>query len=116
MTTSQPRLPGTATDGKRVARVRRGFDTTVRTLTGTGVVDSKTDAALIAAGRTLADTIDAEATRPDSKPGTVGYLVNLLPPIIAALRNGREVEPDSDPFGQFLADIHTPALGDTAQP
>jgi len=114
--TNQPRLPGTASDGKRVARVRRGFDTTVRTLTQTGVVDTRVDAALIAAGRTLADTIDMEATRPDAKPGTVGYLVNLLPPIIAALRTGREVEPDADPFGQFLADIHTATVGDTAEP
>lgn len=116
MSANQPRLPGTGRDGARVARVRRGFDQTVRTLTATGVIDTKADAALIAAGRTLADTIDAEVTSPEPKPGTVGYLVNLLPPIITALRSGREAPTDADPFTAFLADIHTAQVGDTAQP
>lgn len=116
-TPDQPALPGTGTPGKLVPRMRRSVDQTIRTLTATGVIDTRADAALIGDARTLADLMDRELSRPDPKSGTIGYLSAQLVPVVNMLRTGRpEQAGEGDAFAEFLQDIHTPTIRDTPQP
>ena len=90
---------------------------TVTTLRATGVIDSHADAAIVAAGRTLADMVDLEVTSPDCRPGTVRYLTDGLVAVVGLLRAGRETtNSDADAFGSFLADIHAPSVSDSQEP
>lgn len=95
------------TRDKQVARMRSGFDKTVKTLTATGVVDSNADAVLINMGRTLADSLDREVTQDDGRPYHVAQLTGKLLDVVDRLRGERTTtDNDGESLAGFLAGLH----------
>lgn len=110
MATAKLPLGADYTRNKQVARMRRGFDETVKTLTGTGIVDAAADAVLISMGRTLADSLDREVLEDDARPYHISQLSGKLLDVVDRLRGERTAPSESgDALAGFLAGLHEPA-------
>ena len=78
---------------RRVGRVRRGWDVTVRALRSTGRLEP-IDEAVIALGRVVADQADAIEHDPDHSPFVRNALYKTMLTTVITLRD--QTRPDAD--------------------
>jgi hypothetical protein len=107
-TSRGPRL--FAVESRRVRRIRKAFDESVRALRSGGRLED-VDAVLVAMGRTCSDALDDEHTDDDGSRFTLYRGMTELRAIVAELR-GHDVD---DVLDDELAGLSAP-MGDPPHP
>ncbi len=103
---SQLRLPGTASR-RRIGRIRRGLDETVKAMRDTGRLEP-IDAGLLALARVAADELDAAVRDTDESRYTRATLIARYHGVLDALVN-RDPGDDLDDLAALLAeDLDSP--------
>jgi hypothetical protein len=104
--TGQLRLTGTATR-RRIGRVRRGLDDTVRAMRQTGRLEA-IDAGLLALARVAADELDAACRDTDESRYTRATLIGRYGTVLDALVNRDPGDDLADLADLFAEDLDTP--------
>ncbi|MFL6052586.1 MAG: hypothetical protein ACJ72W_06670 [Actinoallomurus sp.] len=102
----QLRLPGTALR-RRVGRVRRGLDDTVRAMRQTGRLEA-IDAGLLALARVAADELDDACRDTDESRYTRATLIGRYATVLDALVNRDPGDDLADLADLFAEDLDTP--------
>jgi len=102
----QLRLPGTAAR-RRIGRVRRGLDDTVRAMRQTGRLEA-IDAGLLALARVAADELDAACRDTDESRYTRATLIGRYATVLDALVNRDPGDDLADLADLFAEDLDTP--------
>jgi len=104
--TGQLRLTGTATR-RRIGRVRRGLDDTVRAMRQTGRLEA-IDAGLLALARVAADELDAACRDTEESRYTRATLIGRYATVLDALVNRDPGDDLADLADLFAEDLDTP--------
>jgi hypothetical protein len=103
---TQPRLPGLASR-RRIGRIRRGLDDTVRALRTTGRLEA-VDAGLLALARVAADELDAACRDDDESRYTRATLIGRYAAVLDSLVNRDPGDDLADLADLFAEDLDTP--------
>src|SRR4051794_25520449 len=102
---THPRLPGMASR-KRLGRIRRGLDETIRAMRETGRIED-IDAALLALARVAADELDAACADTDESRYTRATLIGRYAGVLDTLV-GHDTGAAIDELAGLFADVGDP--------
>jgi hypothetical protein len=103
---TQPRLPGLASR-RRIGRIRRGLDETLRAMRDTGRIEA-IDAGLLALARVAADELDDACRDTDESRFTRATLIGRYHTVLDALVNRDPGDDLADLADLFAEDLDTP--------